>query len=270
LEAAVRITVNKKRGPAPLAGFCGFAVAAVLAVSAATAQEAGAIAAGAEVQAQTRQGTNARSASKRKVVKAATSAPGQPFIEFRSRYALSYGHTFVVFGRLNTRGEIGKIKPDMVAGLHPAGEGPELWTLGHVVPVAAETGWSDGDLEEEYVSNRFRVLLTQPQFTKLVAHIRNKQANSPLWHASLFNCNLWTGEIAQYLGLRTGFHWLPPAEYIGKIKELNDGGAVTSAALPGSAAPFSSQYAAGTSSLPSGYQASPEPLPSTTWSDSAR
>jgi hypothetical protein len=146
---------------------------------------------------------------------------GQPYIEFRSRYALSYGHTFVVFGRLNARGEVGEIKPEMVAGLHPAGRGSELWTIGHVVFVPAETGWSDGDLEEEYVSNRFRVTLSEEQFAKLVAHIRHKQANSPMWHAALYNCNLWTGEIAQFLGLKTGFHWLPPAEYIQKIKDMN-------------------------------------------------
>jgi hypothetical protein len=152
---------------------------------------------------------------------------GQPFIEFRSRYALSYGHTFVVWGRLNARGEIGQIKPEMVAGLHPAGEGSELWTIGHMVPVPAETGPSDGDLEEEYVSNRFRVLLSEADYAKLVAHIKHKKANSPLWHAALYNCNLWTGEIAQFLGLKTGFHWLPPAEYIGKIKELNSAGEQT-------------------------------------------
>jgi hypothetical protein len=149
---------------------------------------------------------------------------GQPYIEFRSRYALSYGHTFVVFGRLNSKGEVGEIKPEMVAGLHPKGDSSAPWTVGHVVPVPSDTGWSDGDLEEEYVSNRFRVLLTEEKYAKLVAHIRQKQASSPLWHAALYNCNLWTGEIAQYLGLKTGFHWLPPAEYIQKIKDLNSAG----------------------------------------------
>ena len=146
---------------------------------------------------------------------------GQPFIEFRSRYALSYGHTFVVFGRLNGRGEVGEIKPDMVAGLHPAGAGSELWTIGHAIFVPAETGYSDGDLEEQYVSNRFRVVLTEEQYAKLVGHIRHKQKTSPVWHAALYNCNLWTGEIAQYVGLKTGFHWLKPADYIEKIKEIN-------------------------------------------------
>jgi hypothetical protein len=160
---------------------------------------------------------------------------GQPYIEFRSRHAMSYGHTFVVFGRLNGRGEVGEIKPDMVAGLHPAGAGSELWTIGHAVPVPAETGASDGDLEEEYVSNRFRVVLSEEQYAKLVAHIRHKQKTSPMWHAALYNCNLWTGEIAQYLGLQTGFHWLKPADYIQKIKDLNGIGedGTRSAALQG-------------------------------------
>jgi hypothetical protein len=159
----------------------------------------------------------AQPAAKRK----GTREAGQPFIEFRSRYALSYGHTFVVFGRLNAKGEVGEIKPEMVAGLHPKGDTSTPWTVGHVVPVPADTGWSDGDLEEQYVSNRFRVMLTEERYAKLVAHIRQKQASSPLWHAALYNCNLWTGEIAQHLGLKTGFHWLPPQQYIEKIKEMN-------------------------------------------------
>src|SRR3954470_569712 len=83
------------------------------------------------------------------------------FVEFRSRYALSYGHTFLVHGRLNAKGEVAQLTPELVAGLHPKGEGPQLWTVGHVMPVPSETGPSDGDLEEEYVSARFRVLLSE-------------------------------------------------------------------------------------------------------------
>src|SRR5919107_666399 len=63
---------------------------------------------------------------------------GKYFVEFRSRYALSYGHTFLVHGRLNDKGEIGELSAKNVAGFHPMGDGPELWTVGHVVPVPAE------------------------------------------------------------------------------------------------------------------------------------
>ena len=261
----MRISPKTKSGLVLLAGACGFGLAAGLWAPSAAAQEAGARTASAEVQAPARGAKKAmRSAPKSNM---AAKATGQHFIEFRSRHAQSYGHTFVVFGRLNARGEIGEIKPDMVAGLHPAGAGSELWIVGHAVPVPAETGWSDGDLEEEYVSNRFRVLLSEAQYAKLVAHIRHKQANSPMWHAALYNCNLWTGEIAQYLGLQTGFHWLPPAEYIEKIKVLNGGEAqqAETASLP------AGQKASGAASLPSAqYSASIESMPSTSWSDSAR
>ncbi len=145
---------------------------------------------------------------------------GQYFIEFRSRHSNTYGHTFVVFGRLNARGEVGTVKPGMVAGLSPQGE-TLTWAIGHVVPVAADTGWSDGDLEEPYVTNRFRVLLTAAEYAKLVVHIKHKQANSPVWHLAMYNCNLWTGEIAEFLGLRTGSSLMLPADYIQTMKELN-------------------------------------------------
>src|SRR5919112_5680630 len=95
--------------------------------------------------------------------KSADRQGGQYFVEFRSRYALSYGHTFLVHGRLGPKGEV-KLTPEFVAGLHPRGEGPQLWTVGHVMPVPSETGPSDGDLEEQYVSARFRILLTEEQY----------------------------------------------------------------------------------------------------------
>jgi hypothetical protein len=159
-----------------------------------------------------------RTAAPRKMKRAAAAARGGYYIEFRSRLAVSYGHTFTMFGRLNSRGEIATQE---VAGLHPKGETGELWTLGHVVPVPAETGPSDGDLQEEFVSARYRIDLNKEEYDRIVAHIRHKQANSPVWHATLYNCNLWTGEIAHFMGLQTPFHWLPPQEYVNTLREMN-------------------------------------------------
>jgi hypothetical protein len=149
---------------------------------------------------------------------------GQYFVEFRSRYALSYGHTFLVHGRLNAKGEVAQLTPEFVAGLHPAGAGSELWTVGHVVFVPSETGPSDGDLEEEYVSARYRVLLSEADYRVVAAHIRNKQKNSPLWHAVFLNCNAWVGQIAQFMGLKAPANsMLYPADYINNLKEINGG-----------------------------------------------
>ena len=155
--------------------------------------------------------------------KAAARSGGQYFVEFRSRYALSYGHTFLVHGRLGPKGEV-KLTPEFVAGLHPRGEGPQLWTVGHVMPVPSETGPSDGDLEEEYVSARFRVLLTEAEYRTISAHIRHKQQNSPTWHAVFNNCNQWVGEIAQFMGLKApSNNLLYPADYINNMREINGG-----------------------------------------------
>lgn len=159
---------------------------------------------------------------------------GAYFVEFRSRYALSYGHTFLVHGRLNARGEVGQVTADQVAGLHPAGDGPEMWSLGHIVPVPAETGPSDGDMEDEYISARFRVVLSEEQYRRVAAHIRRKQKNSPTWHAVLYNCNRWVGEVAQYMGLEAPANaLLYPADYINALKALNSG-----ASQPNGAAAF--------------------------------
>jgi len=156
--------------------------------------------------------------------KSADKGAGQYFVEFRSRYALSYGHTFLVHGRLNAKGEVAQLTPEYVAGLHPRGEGPELWTVGHVMPVPSETGPSDGDLEEEYVSARFRILLSEAEYRSIAAHIRHKQKNSPTWHAVFNNCNAWVGEIAEFMGLKApSNNLLYPADYINNMREINGG-----------------------------------------------
>lgn len=142
------------------------------------------------------------------------------FIEFRSRYALSYGHTYVVFGRVNEAGEM--VNPE-VAGLHPKSEEAAPYVLGHMVPVPAETGWSDGDLEEEYRSASWRIMLSEPEYRKVVADIRKLQNSSPVWHAALYNCNAFTGDIAKSMGLRTPAIWLRPQQFITRLREMNTG-----------------------------------------------
>jgi hypothetical protein len=171
-----------------------------------------------------------------KGAKGAHKDAGRYFIEFRSRYALSYGHTFLVHGRLNHKGEIGELSAKNVSGFHPAGQGSELWTVGHLVPVPAETGPSDGDLEEEYVSARFRVYLTEAEYARFAAHLREKKASPAPWHAAMYNCNLWVGQIAEYMGLKApASHWLYPADYINEMKRLNTQQMAEAATEPASA-----------------------------------
>lgn len=140
------------------------------------------------------------------------------YIEFRSRGAISYGHTFVMFGRTDS---LGNMLPGEVAGLHPAG-GTTEYVAGHYLPVPAETGPSDGDLEEIYISNRYRINLTAEQYEKVLAFIRHKQATSKFWHAVLNNCNGFAGDIANYMGLQAPSQLLMPPKYIDGLKRLNN------------------------------------------------
>jgi len=143
------------------------------------------------------------------------------FVEFRSRSALSYGHTYSVYGRLNAQG---KIIQSVVAGLHPATESPVPWMIGHLIPVISETGASDGDTEDIYITARYRILLSEAEYKWVTAYIKQLQASSPLWHAAFYNCNAFVADIAKFMGLRTPFLTVQmPMEFINNLRELNGG-----------------------------------------------
>lgn len=150
------------------------------------------------------------------------------FVEFRARSAATYGHMYVIYGQVNGRGEI--VKSD-IAGLHPAGDSSSCencsvvsWTLGHVLFVPAETGASDGDLEEKYVSARYRVMVDEATFKKVSAYIGKLKAENPMWNALWSNCVSFGNNIAGNLDLETpGFIWLQPKDYVERLRELNGG-----------------------------------------------
>ena len=149
-------------------------------------------------------------------VRSPASAPGY-FIEFRSRSALSYGHSFVVFGRTGIR-----LTARNVAGLHPKGDSTVTYMLGHVLPVPSDTGASDGDLELQYLTARYRVALSARRYAELVPKIRHLQANSPAWNAVAYNCNAFVGDIAHLLGLKAPPPWMLPEDFINTLRALNE------------------------------------------------
>jgi len=141
------------------------------------------------------------------------------YIEFRSRSAKSYGHTFSIYGRLNGQG---KIASKVVAGLHPFTESALPWMVGHLFLVPSETGASDGDTEDQYVTARFRVALNPAEYGKVTAFIKDLQKKSPVWHAVLYNCNAFVGDIAHFMGLETpSSTMLMPEDYINGQRTLN-------------------------------------------------
>ena len=148
---------------------------------------------------------------------AAAGVGGQYFIEFRARYAWDYGHTFIVHGRV---GE--PLTKASVAGLSPVGDDATAWVVGHYVPVPAETGWTDGDLEDNYISARYRVYMNKAQYDRVMVFVRQLQASKHVWSAELYNCNAFVSDIAQYMGLRVPKSTLIyPKVFINNLRQIN-------------------------------------------------
>jgi len=148
------------------------------------------------------------------------------FIEFRGRAAANYGHMYVLYGKVNGRDEI---VASRIAGLHPAGDAENCyncslfnWTIGHVIFVPSETGASDGDLEEKYVTARYRVWMDKAHYDELDAYIRKLQADNPMWNALWNNCVEFGRKIAEHMGLKLpAFIWLEPKDFVNDLRELN-------------------------------------------------
>ncbi len=151
------------------------------------------------------------------------------FMEFRARSAYTYGHASVVFGKLNRNGKLpvrnGVLDPKMVqiTGLHPATTSTVPWSVGHVVPVPAETGPSDGDFEEKYVTARYRVDLTEAEFRKLVSIVHKHKRQYKAWYAPVLaaNCLGYISSIASDMGLKTPKMAKLPKDYVRALKAAN-------------------------------------------------
>ena len=149
----------------------------------------------------------------------ATSGSGDYYVEFRSRQSWDYGHTFVVFGRV---GEAPR--KSNVAGLSPKGDDPQMWVMGHYVPVPADTGWTDGDLEDRYITSRYRVLMNKAQYDRVVAYIRQLQAEHTTWSVELYNCNAFVADIGRFMGLKVpSSSWIYPRIFVGNLRKINTG-----------------------------------------------
>jgi hypothetical protein len=151
------------------------------------------------------------------------------FIEFRARNALTYGHASVVFGKLRD-GKIpvdaaGVLDPELVqiSGLHPATSDPKQWAKGHIAPVPAETGPSDGDFEDLYVTARYQINLTEDEFRKVVRIINRHKQSYAYWYAPNYatNCLGYIGSIAKDMGLKVPVVPTMPKQYVRRLEILN-------------------------------------------------
>jgi hypothetical protein len=148
-----------------------------------------------------------------------TSGSGQYYIEFRSRYSWDYGHTYLVHGRVGETPTKAS-----VAGLSPVGDDSTAWVIGHYVPVPAETGWTDGDLEDKYTTARYRVLMNKGEYDRVMGFVRDLQSRSHTWSAELYNCNAFVADIAKNMGLKVPSSTLIyPKIFVSHMRLINTG-----------------------------------------------
>jgi hypothetical protein len=165
-ELTVQDSSNNRRHLGFVAGFCALAISVGFQAPAAAAQGAAVAAVSTKPDTPAPPANAARPATRHTP---AEKPETRYFIEFRSRTALSYGHAYVVYGRLDARGQM--VDPH-IGGIHPASNSVVPYMIGHLVPVPAEHGASDGDMEEEYVSARYRVMLSEAEYNQVAAYIK--------------------------------------------------------------------------------------------------
>ncbi len=99
-----------------------------------------------------------------------------------------------------------------------------MWVMGHYVPVPSDTGWTDGDLEDKYITSRYRVLMNKDQYNRVVAHIRELQSRSHFWSVELYNCNAFVADIANFMGLKVPSSTLIyPKVFVNNMRKINTG-----------------------------------------------
>ncbi|MEO0329714.1 MAG: hypothetical protein AAF217_14090 [Pseudomonadota bacterium] len=151
------------------------------------------------------------------------------FMEFRARAAHNYGHASVVFGKLrngkipvNSKGVLDP-KRVQITGLHPATDDPKQWVKGHFQPVPAETGPSDGDFEDAYVTARYQVNLTKAEFDRLVRIVNKHKRSYNYWYAVNYatNCLGYMASIAADMGMKVPAAPRFPKSFVQQLKSIN-------------------------------------------------
>lgn len=138
------------------------------------------------------------------------------FVDFRSRAGYVFGHTFIVYGRLDAAGRAHGVR---YAGIYPRDDELGLM-VGMAIPVPASVRGVKGDYEEP-VTNVYRRRLTAAQYARLEATVHRVTQSERYWNILTYNCNDFAVDIANALNMRTPSSMLLPANFIAELRVLN-------------------------------------------------
>lgn len=139
------------------------------------------------------------------------------FVEFRAAEIGVYGHSYIMYGRLNARGQPSGVH---YADFHPKG-GFTALALGHLVPVE---GSYDPDPETMTLplDAVYRRILDAPTYARLLAAVAEERRNHSVWSAEFYNCTSFIVNVAHAIGLKTPPVMLLSAPTVKLIRSMNE------------------------------------------------
>ena len=139
------------------------------------------------------------------------------FVDFRSRPAYLFGHSFIVYGRLDARGRPIDTRR---AGIYPI-DGQAGLIMGSVLlPVQASVRGVEDDYKER-PSNIYRRRLSAAQYARLLRVVGGLKRSDREWNLLFKNCNDFTIEVAKGMDMTTPPSWLPPYYFVAGMRILN-------------------------------------------------
>lgn len=125
-------------------------------------------------------------------------AHGPYVVDFRARPGGVFGHTYVVYGRMDSRGRL--LQPQY-AGLYPGGPFSQTALLALLaVPGRVTVHSTDHERTPKMI---YRRRLSPSAFAHLMHAVRTQRRTPQVWDLLLYNCNSFAAEIATAIGLHT-------------------------------------------------------------------
>ena len=138
------------------------------------------------------------------------------YVEFRVAVDGAYGHSYIAYGRLESR------RPATItyADIHPTGDFPSM-VLGHFLPMEAAT-IPEKDTLGYKIASRFRLPLTAAEYGRLELVIVRIRAARHSWSVLAYNCNDFVADVARGMGMQTPPTLSLPYDFIPRLQAINE------------------------------------------------
>jgi hypothetical protein len=142
--------------------------------------------------------------------------PGHYFVDFRARKGGVFGHTYVVYGKIDGHGRILNAR---ATGFYPRGQISQS-VLSVVLPMPSYIGLEPSDRGRR-PSAIYRRYLHADAYARLVGTVERMDRRRRPWHLLFNNCNAFTARIARSIGLRTPPTLELPNEFVQGLYAMN-------------------------------------------------